>query len=103
LNFAFSAILFAVGSHRQASRLLAGGLAAYAALIAVHLLTFLSPFRVAIPSDHWWRSNMKLARITKPIRSLQVRVTLAGDLNAALESYARYYEHVHGDPVDSRR
>ena len=32
---------------------------------------------------------MKLARIAKPPRSLQVRVTLAGDLNAALESYAR--------------
>ena len=45
---------------------------------------------------------MKLARIAKPLRSLQVRVTLAGDLNAALESYARYYEHVHGDPVDSK-
>jgi len=45
---------------------------------------------------------MKLARISKPLRSVQVRVTLAGDLNAALESYARYYEHVHGDAVDSK-
>ena len=45
---------------------------------------------------------MKLERIAKPLRSLQVRVTLAGDLNAALESYARYYEHVHGDKVDSK-
>lgn len=45
---------------------------------------------------------MKIARIAKPLHSLQVRVTLAGDLNAALESYARYYEHVHGDPVDSK-
>jgi hypothetical protein len=45
---------------------------------------------------------MKLARIAKPLRSLQVRVTLAGDLDAALESYARYYEHVHGDAVDSK-
>ena len=27
---------------------------------------------------------------------------MAGDLNAALESYARYYEHVHGDAVDSK-
>lgn len=45
---------------------------------------------------------MKLARIARPLRSQQVRVTLAGDLNAALESYARYYEHVHGDPVDSK-
>lgn len=45
---------------------------------------------------------MKLARIAKPLRSLQIRVTLAGDLNTALERYARYYEHVHGDPVDSK-
>lgn len=44
LNFAFSAILYAVGIHRQAGRLLAGGLAACAALVAVRLLTFLSPF-----------------------------------------------------------
>jgi len=43
---------------------------------------------------------MKLARIAKPLRFLQVRVKLAGDLNADLESYARYYEHVHGDAVD---
>ncbi|MBF6560341.1 MAG: DUF2274 domain-containing protein [Candidatus Binataceae bacterium] len=29
-------------------------------------------------------------------------MTLAGDLNAALEGYARYYEHVHGDAVESK-
>jgi hypothetical protein len=45
---------------------------------------------------------MKLTRIAKPLRSVQVRVTLVGALNAALESYARYYEHVHGDAVDSK-
>ncbi len=45
---------------------------------------------------------MKLARIAKPLRSIQLRVTLAGDLNAVLESYARYYEHVHGDAVGSK-
>ena len=45
---------------------------------------------------------MKLGRITKPLRSVQVRVMLTGDLNAALDRYARYYEHVHGDPVDMR-
>ena len=28
---------------------------------------------------------MKLTRITKPLRSVQVRVTLAGELNGALE------------------
>jgi hypothetical protein len=45
---------------------------------------------------------MKLARITKPLRSVQVRVMLTGDLNASLERYAQYYEQVHGDPVDTR-
>jgi hypothetical protein len=45
---------------------------------------------------------MKLTRIAKPLRSLQVRVTLAGGLNAAIESYAHYYQHIHGDPVDSK-
>ena len=44
LNFTLSAILYAVGSERQAGCLLAGGLAGCAALIVVHLLTFLSPF-----------------------------------------------------------
>jgi len=45
---------------------------------------------------------MKLARITKPLRSVQVRVMLAGDLNVTLERYAQYYEHVHGESVDTR-
>jgi hypothetical protein len=45
---------------------------------------------------------MKLARIAKPLRTLQVRVALAGDLIASLEHYALYYEHVHGDSVDPR-
>jgi hypothetical protein len=45
---------------------------------------------------------MKLARITKPLLSVQVRVMLIGDLNASLERYARYYEHVHGEAVDPR-
>ena len=31
---------------------------------------------------------MKLARISKPLRSVQVRISLAGDLNAQLERYA---------------
>jgi len=44
LNFTLSAILYAIGSERRAGRLLAGGLAACAAFIVVHLLTFLSPF-----------------------------------------------------------
>lgn len=45
---------------------------------------------------------MKLARIAKPLRSVQVRVMLSGDLNASLERYAQYYEHVHGESVDAR-
>lgn len=45
---------------------------------------------------------MKLSRIAKPLRSVQIRVMLAGDLNASLDRYARYYEHVHGEPVDTR-
>ncbi len=45
---------------------------------------------------------MKLSRITKPLPSVQVRVTLSGELNAALENYARYYEHIHGDSVEAR-
>jgi hypothetical protein len=45
---------------------------------------------------------MKLARISKPLRSLQMRVMLSGDLNAGLERYARYYEHVHGEFVEAR-
>lgn len=45
---------------------------------------------------------MKLTRITKPLRSVQVRVTVLGELNATLGNYARYYEHVHGDPVEPR-
>ena len=44
LNFACSAILYAIGNERRAGRLLAGGLAASAALVAVNLLTFLSSF-----------------------------------------------------------
>jgi hypothetical protein len=45
---------------------------------------------------------MKLVRITKPLRSVQARVMLAGDLNASLERYARYYQHIHGESVDTR-
>ena len=44
LNFALSAILYAIGSYQRAGRLLAGGLAAFAALMAVQFMTFLFPF-----------------------------------------------------------
>ncbi len=45
---------------------------------------------------------MKLARITKPLRSIPVRVVLTGDLNVRLERYGQYYEHIHGEAVDAR-
>jgi hypothetical protein len=45
---------------------------------------------------------MKLARISKPLRSVQMRVMIGGDLNSNLERYARYYEQVHGESVDAR-
>jgi type IV secretory pathway VirB2 component (pilin) len=44
LNFVFAAILYAVGSERQAGRLLVGGLAVCAAVIVVHLLILVAPF-----------------------------------------------------------
>jgi hypothetical protein len=43
---------------------------------------------------------MKLPRIEKPIRCVQVRVVLASDFNAGLDGYARYYQYVHCGPVD---
>ncbi len=45
---------------------------------------------------------MKLARITKPLRAVPVRVVLNGGLNARLERYAQFYEHVHGEAVAPR-
>jgi hypothetical protein len=45
---------------------------------------------------------MKLARISKPHRSVAIRAVLSGELNARLERYAQYYEHVHGESVDTR-
>ena len=44
LNFACSAILYALGSRQFAGRLLAGGFAGCAALIAVRFLSYLFPF-----------------------------------------------------------
>jgi type IV secretory pathway VirB2 component (pilin) len=44
LNFACSAILCALGSRQFAGRLLAGGFASCAALIAVRFLSYLFPF-----------------------------------------------------------
>jgi|SRR5208282_3728169 len=44
LNFAGSAVLYALGSRELAGRLLAGGFASCAALIAVRFLSYLFPF-----------------------------------------------------------
>jgi|SRR5208283_801064 len=44
LNFACSAILYTLGSRQFAGRLLAGGFASCAALIAVRLLAYIFPF-----------------------------------------------------------
>jgi type IV secretory pathway VirB2 component (pilin) len=44
LNFACSGILYALGNRQFAGRLLAGGFASCAALIAVRFLTYLFPF-----------------------------------------------------------
>jgi len=44
LNFACSAILYALGSRQFAGRLLAGGFASCAALIAVRFLSYVFPF-----------------------------------------------------------
>ena len=44
LNFACSAILYALGNRQFAGRLLAGAFASSAALIAVRFLTYLFPF-----------------------------------------------------------
>ncbi len=44
LNFACSAILYALGSRQFAGRLLVGGFASSAALIAVRFLSYLFPF-----------------------------------------------------------
>jgi hypothetical protein len=45
---------------------------------------------------------MKLTRITKPPRSVQVRITFDGALHTTLGNYARYYQQVHGDEVEPR-
>ena len=45
---------------------------------------------------------MKLAGSISPLRSIQMRVMLSGDLNASIEHYAQYYEHVHGDSADTK-
>ena len=46
---------------------------------------------------------MKLSRVEKQLPSTQVNVTLPGKFKAELDSYATYYEHIHGDAIGIRR
>jgi len=44
---------------------------------------------------------MKLGPITKPLPSVQLRLKLAGELNAELAAYACYYQTTHHDQVSA--
>ena len=46
---------------------------------------------------------MKLNRVEKQVPSAQVNVTLPGKLKAELDSYAAYYQQVHGEPIGIRK
>lgn len=46
---------------------------------------------------------MKLNKVEKQLPSAQVNVTLPGKLKAELDSYAAYYQHVHGEPIGIRK
>jgi hypothetical protein len=46
---------------------------------------------------------MKLNKVEKQIPSAQVNVTLPGKLKGELDSYATYYQQVHGEPIGIRK
>lgn len=46
---------------------------------------------------------MKLSKVEKQLPSTQVNVTLPGKFKAELDSYAIYYEHIHGDAIGIRQ
>lgn len=46
---------------------------------------------------------MKLNKVEKQLPSAQVNVTLPGKLKAELDSYAAYYQQVHGEPIGIRK
>jgi hypothetical protein len=46
---------------------------------------------------------MKLNKVEKQIPSAQVNVTLPGKLKGELDSYAAYYQQVHGEPIGIRK
>ena len=46
---------------------------------------------------------MKLSKLEKQLPSAQVNITLPGKLKTELDSYAAYYQHVHGEPIGIRK
>ena len=46
---------------------------------------------------------MKLGKLEKQLPSAQVNVTLPGKLKTELDSYAAYYQHIHGEAIGVRR
>ncbi len=104
LAFVGSVVFYAIGGHdEQAGRLFGSSIGGLIALVVVYFLKY-------VPLSHFQsKSNlavggfrMKLSRINKPLRSVPLRIVLTGELNARLEQYAHYYEHVHGESVDTR-
>jgi len=46
---------------------------------------------------------MRLSKVEKQLPSAQVNVTLPGKLKLELDSYAAYYNHIHGEAIGIRR
>ncbi len=46
---------------------------------------------------------MKLNKVEKQVPSAQVNVTLPGKLKLELDSYAAYYQQIHGEAISIRR
>ena len=42
---------------------------------------------------------MKLGKLEKQLPSAQVNVTMPGKLKGELDSYAAYYQQMHGEPI----
>jgi hypothetical protein len=62
-----------------------------------------TPYAGALPCQTLGAlQDMLIGPVAHVVITLNLAFSVAGDLNAALESYARYYEHVHGDAVDSK-
>ncbi len=46
---------------------------------------------------------MRLSKVEKQLPSAQVNVTLPGKLKVELDSYAAYYQNIHGEAIGIRR